>query len=232
MKLQSLPGVQSAATVTFLPLSGWRGSRPVIRSGKTIASPAISMWSSITPDYFRTMQIRVLAARIFDKHDKGGSTPVAVVSESLAKRLFPHGDAIGQTVDAAFVTPLQIVGIVGDVHHLGMASELTPEIYVPFAEFPFPLLSAAIRTQGDPMSLARHAENLGLDPRQESGCVVSDAIGGPGLGICFDTASRLASCWEHSRPSPSCWLPSEFMRWFPLAPRNAHRRLGPAGVGR
>lgn len=105
------------------------------------------------------MQIPVLSGRIFDQRDKGGSTPVAVVSESLATRLFPHGDAIGQTVDAAFNTPLQIVGIVGDVHHLGMTSDLTPEIYVPFAQFPFPLLCVAIRTQGDPMKLARDVEN-------------------------------------------------------------------------
>ena len=158
-KLQTQPGVRSAATVTFLPLSGCRGSRPVVRSGKTLASPAVSMWSSITPDYFRTMQIRVLAGRIFDQHDKGGSTPVAVLSEALAKRLFPRGDAIGQTVDAAFNTPLQIVGIVGDVRHLGMTSDLTPEIYVPFAQFPYPLLCVAIRTQRDPMKLAKDVEN-------------------------------------------------------------------------
>jgi len=158
-RLQTLPGVRSAATVTFLPLSGWRGSRPVTRTGSTMTPPAISMWSSITPDYFRTMQIRVLEGRVFDRHDKGGSTPVAVVSESLAHRLFPHGDAIGQTVNAAFNTPLQIVGIVGDVRHLGMTSDWTPEIYVPFAQFPFPLLCVAIRTEGDPMKLARDVEN-------------------------------------------------------------------------
>ena len=100
-----------------------------------------------------------MEGRIFNEHDKGGATPVAAVSEALAKRLFPRGDAIGQSVDAAFNTPLQIVGIVGDVRHLGMASDLTSEIYVPFAQFPFPLLCVAIRTRGDPAKLARDAEN-------------------------------------------------------------------------
>lgn len=157
--LQSVPGVRSAATVTFLPLSGWSGSRPVMRSGETSANPPTSMWSSITPDYFRTMQIPVLAGRTFDQHDKTGSTPVAVMSESLAKRVFPRGQAIGQRVNAGFSTPVQIVGIVGDVHHLGMTSDLTSEIYVPFAQFPFPLLCVAIRTQGDPMNLAKVVEN-------------------------------------------------------------------------
>jgi len=157
-RLKNLPGVQAASTVTFLPLSGWRGSRPVIAKGKPSADPPISMWSSISPDYFQTMQISVLAGRVFDRHDASGSTPVAIISESLAKRLFPHGDAIGQIVDAAFNKPLQIVGVVGDVHHLGMTSELTSEIYVPFAQFPFPLLCVAIRTPGDPMSLADDVE--------------------------------------------------------------------------
>ncbi len=105
------------------------------------------------------MQVPVLTGRIFDEHDKSGSTPVAVISESLAKRLFPGGEVIGQMVDAAFHTPLQIIGVVGDVHHLGMTSDLTSEIYVPFAQFPFPLLCVAIRTEGNPMDLARPVEN-------------------------------------------------------------------------
>lgn len=157
-KLQSLPGVRSAATVTFLPLSGWKGSRPVTRTG-TMTRPATFLWSSVTPDYFQTMQIRLVAGRSFNQHDKSGSAPVAVVSESLAKRLFPHGDAIGQSVDASFNTPLQIIGIVGDIRHSGQTSDWTPEIYVPFAQFPFPLLCVVIRTQGDPATLARDVEN-------------------------------------------------------------------------
>ncbi len=124
-----------------------------------MARPAISMWSSITPDYFRTMQIRLLEGRVFDQHDKPGSTPVAVISESLAERLFLHGDAIGQTVNAAFNTPLHVVGIVRDVRLLGMTPNMTSEIYVPFAQFPFPLMCVAIRTQGDPAKLARDVEN-------------------------------------------------------------------------
>ncbi len=153
-RLQGIPGVRTAATVTFLPLSGWWGSRSVIRSGETTANPPSSMWSSITPDYFRTMQIPLLAGRVFDQHDTSGSTPVAIVSESLAKRVFPNRDAVGQIVNAEFNKPLQIVGVVGDVHQLGMTSDLTSEIYVPFAQFPFPLLCFAIRTVGEPMSLA------------------------------------------------------------------------------
>jgi predicted permease len=116
------------------------------------------MWSSITPDYFRTMQIPVLAGRVFDQHDKTGATPVAVISHALAKRVFPRGNAIGQTVTAGFGTPVEIVGVVGDVHHLGMTSDLTSEIYVPFAQSPFPLFCVAIRTAGSPMSIAKSVE--------------------------------------------------------------------------
>lgn len=153
-RLQGLPGVRTAATVTFLPLSGWRGSRSIIRRGETAANAPKSLWSSITPDYFWTMQIPLLAGRAFDRHDISGSTPVAIISESLAKRVFPHGDAIGQIVNAEFAKPLRIVGVVGDVHHLGMTSDATSEIYVPFAQAPFPLLCVAIRTVSDPLSLA------------------------------------------------------------------------------
>jgi predicted permease len=157
-RLQHLPGVRSSATVTFLPLSGWRGSRPVIRKTQTAANAPTSMWSSISPDYFRTMQIPVLAGRIFDRHDNGSSTRVAVISQSLARRVFPGGDPVGESVDAGFDSPLQIVGVVGDVHHLGMTSDLTSEIYVPFEQFPFPLLCIAMRTEGEPMALAQTVE--------------------------------------------------------------------------
>lgn len=200
-RLQSLRGVRSAATVTFLPLSGWRGSRPVARTGNTSTRPAISMWSSVTPDYFRTMQIRVVEGRIFDPHDKGGSTPVAVISESLAKRLFPRGDVIGKSVNAAFNTPLQIVGIVGDVRHLGMTSDFTSEIYVPFAQFPFPLLGVAIRTQGDPAKLARDVENQvwALDKNQAVSFLMpledlaSESVSTPRvLGVLLATFAGLA----------------------------------------
>jgi predicted permease len=116
------------------------------------------MWSSITPDYFRTMQIPVLAGRSFDRNDNRSSTPVAVISQTLAERVFPRANALGQIVDAGFRTPVTIVGVVGNVHHLGMTSDLTSEIYVPFAQFPFPLLCVAIRTEGNPTSLSRSVE--------------------------------------------------------------------------
>lgn len=104
------------------------------------------------------MQIPLLSGRALNEHDKNGSTPVTVISESLARRLFPNGKALGQMVDAKFGSPLQIVGIVGDVHHVGMTSELTSEIYVSFAQFPFPLLCIAIRTSGNPMGLSHEVE--------------------------------------------------------------------------
>ena len=81
-----------------------------------------------------------------------------MISQSLAKRVFPEGNAVGQRVSADFETPLQIVGVTGDVRQLGMTSEQTSEVYVPFAQHPFPLLCVAIRTEGNPINWARDVE--------------------------------------------------------------------------
>ena len=88
----------------------------MIRSGETDTNVRTSMWSSITPDYFRTMQIPVLAGRSFDRNDNRSSTPVAVISQTLAERVFPRANALGQIVDAGFrKSPVTIVGVVGNV---------------------------------------------------------------------------------------------------------------------
>src|SRR5439155_381070 len=54
-RIKSLPGVASAGTVTFLPLSGWRGGRAVSLEGQSVPQRPVAMWSSATPDYFRAM---------------------------------------------------------------------------------------------------------------------------------------------------------------------------------
>jgi predicted permease len=167
-QLNNLPGVRSAAATIFLPLSGWSGSRPITRIGDTKQAVVSSMWSSVTSDYFRTMQIALVAGRAFDSHDRQGSVPVAVLSKSLAHRLFPRGDALGKVLNASLSAPVQVIGIVDDVHHQGMTSDATSQLYLSFAQFPYSLLCIAVRTVNDPMALATQVENAvwSLDKNQ------------------------------------------------------------------
>jgi len=161
-QVRSLPGVKAAGTVTFLPLSGWWGVRTVSLEG--LATPENqrpeATWSSITPDYFRALRIPLLKGRFFlDRDNHQGAPPMAIVSKSLARQLAPNMDLVGRRINVQGLKgAIEVVGVVGDVHQLGLMSETTSEIYLPFAQAPAPILCFAIRTASDPAKLSDAAE--------------------------------------------------------------------------
>ncbi|HEV2423563.1 MAG TPA: ABC transporter permease [Terriglobia bacterium] len=160
-QITSLPGVQSAGTVTFLPLSGWWGVRNVALESSRIPENQRpqAVWSSVTPDYFRTMNIPLLKGRYFADSDHADAARVAIISATLARRIAPNADPVGRRIVVAGVkNPVEVVGVVGDVHQLGMTSDETSEVYLPFAQLPSQLICFAIRTATDPDTLARAAQ--------------------------------------------------------------------------
>lgn len=176
--IQSLAGIEAAGTVTFLPLSGWYGERGVsLQSQSTPENRRpMAMWSSITPDYLRTFEIPLLKGRAFTNQDRQGAPRVAIVSKSLAAQLAPNSDPIGQRMDVDGVQgPVEIVGVVGDVHQLGMTSDMASELYLPFSQHPAPVLCFAIRTVGDPSSVTKSVERAiwSVDKDQAVGFVMS-----------------------------------------------------------
>ncbi|HYK89407.1 MAG TPA: ABC transporter permease [Acidobacteriota bacterium] len=159
-RIKSLPGVVSAGTVTFLPLSGWWGVRGVdLESRKSSEQKAAAVWSSVTPNYFRSMGIPLLRGRYFVDQDNGMADGVAIISASLARRLIPDGGTVGRRIVVDGIKKsLQVVGVVGDVHQLGLTSDQTSEVYFPFSQVPTPLLCFAIRTASDPAGLIKAAQ--------------------------------------------------------------------------
>jgi len=177
-RIQSLPGVKAAGTVTFLPLSGWWGGRTVALESQ--ATPEDQrpkmMWSSVTPGYFRALGIPLLKGRLFTERDNQGAPGVAIISKSLARRLAPNGEPLGERIDVQGVKgAVEVVGVVGDVHHMGMTAELTSEVYLPFAQVPEPIMCFGIRTDGDPYSVAKEAQRAiwAVDKDQAVGFVMS-----------------------------------------------------------
>jgi putative ABC transport system permease protein len=158
-RLQSLPGVESAGAVTFLPLSGWWGIRGVSPAQSAQKQPRDAVWSSVTPGYFHAMRIPLVKGRLFTDRDASGQPPVAIVSQALARQLAPNGDLVDRHINVeGLKPPATVVGVVGDVHQLGMTSEMTSGIYLPFAQVPVPLMCVAIRSANDPASLAKAAQ--------------------------------------------------------------------------
>jgi predicted permease len=176
--IRSLPGLEAAGTVTFLPLSGWRGGRTVALEGQATPEnqrPEV-LWSSVTPDYFRALRTPLLQGRFFTDRDNQGAPGAVIISKSLARQLAPNADPLGKRIEVQGLKgTLEIVGIVGDVHHLGITSETTAGIYLPFSQAPPPLICFAIRTLGDPYSVAKVAQRAiwAVDKDQAVGFVMS-----------------------------------------------------------
>jgi predicted permease len=118
----------------------------------------------VTPEYFRTMRIPLRSGRAFDEHDQVGAPGALIVNETLAKAVWPEGNALGQRVlmgggaiDSVWRT---VVGVVGDVKHRGLDAAPRPEMYMPEAQWPAGTGTAprslylAIRTSGDPALVA------------------------------------------------------------------------------
>ncbi|HEY6290810.1 MAG TPA: ABC transporter permease [Terriglobia bacterium] len=175
MKLQALPGVQSAAGATSLPGSWNWDSTEYRGEDQPPAAPgelrsAISQ--SITPDFFRTLRIPLLKGRVITPQDGPDAAPVVVISERLARRIWPGQDPVGKRMklgrERAHEAWRTVVGVVGDVKLSTFDPEPNPTVYVPFAQVPQASLTLAVRTSGDPVALAAaaRASAQSIDPDQ------------------------------------------------------------------
>ena len=162
-RVGSLPGVHGATAALFLPMMGYAGT-PVQDAGKPplkLNERPIATIMSVTPGYFRTLEIPLKRGREFAERDTADAQRVAVIDESLARRFwpaYPNGpDPIGQRllIGGVNLKPAEIVGIVANVHQ-SIEKSLWPEtVYVSFAQNPQPFAMLAIRAQGDPLRFTR-----------------------------------------------------------------------------
>src|SRR5262245_5175538 len=153
-RVRALPGVEAAATTNSLPLSGSQPGTGFGIEGRP--SPTFltftAGWRIISPDYFRTFRIPLVKGRLFAESDGADTPPVVVVNESLARIYFADEDPLGKRIIYNGVARL-IVGVVGDVKHSALDEEAKPEIYLTMAQSPWPYMSLAVRTSGDPMQM-------------------------------------------------------------------------------
>ncbi|HKU73863.1 MAG TPA: ABC transporter permease, partial [Pyrinomonadaceae bacterium] len=160
-QVKATPGVQSAGAVSSLPLGGdtWNLGRGVIREGLplTPGNDTNARHLSIASDYFQTLQIPLKAGRIFTDHDTMDSTKVAIVSETLARKLWPGESAIGKRLiewrDEKFLR--EVVGVVGDTRQ-SLDEKPWQELYLPYAQDGgmWSDLSLVVRTNGDAAAMA------------------------------------------------------------------------------
>ena len=164
--LRALPGVKDAGAVSILPLSGGQNSSTFEVRGVPVA-PQIQPSAELrvaSRDYFRSVGIPLLHGRLFESSDRMGSPPVVLVSEAMARRFWPNGDALGHSIIMGVRPGIsnadvggEIVGIVGDVRDFGLEIEPEPTVYVLMDVPGSPYMSIVVRTANDPAGLVQSA---------------------------------------------------------------------------
>jgi len=140
-RLRSVPGVASASFSHALPFLGFRELDHFVAEGATAQAWSDSMGAMIngvSPDYFSVTRSRLIAGRTFRDTDNASAPKVAIISESLARALFPADNALGRRVavaDAKDREWLEIVGVAADVSSADVAQRLIPtQLYQPSAQ--------------------------------------------------------------------------------------------------
>ncbi|HKA22286.1 MAG TPA: ABC transporter permease [Blastocatellia bacterium] len=155
-RIQAQPGVQSTATINVLPLSGSTADRSFKIEGRNVIQGEPGPDEElrfISSGYFSTMGIPLLRGRAFTQRDNSESPRVAIVNQALADRYWSR-DAIGKRIAYSGLGEgkpnwCEIIGVAGNVKHLGPDIPAKPEVYLPFLQ---PLFSTATSTIG-PMYL-------------------------------------------------------------------------------
>jgi predicted permease len=179
-RVARVPGVASAA-YSFIPLLGggaWGMGFTIEGKAPAPGQSFHSMCNAVSPGYFATLGIPVLAGREFDERDgpvvptpEGWPYRAAVVNEAFAKRYFdgesPIGRRVGIGEDPGTPTPIQIVGVARDAHYMGVREEVGPQIFFPYLQASIESVAVLVRTRSDPTTVlaAVRREMADLDPR-------------------------------------------------------------------
>jgi putative ABC transport system permease protein len=173
-RIRALPGATAAGGVDPLPMTGSDSTTGVLIEGNPILPPADRPEVGerlVTPGYFGAMGIPLLRGRDLASADRAGRPQVLIVNEAFAHRFFPNGDALGKRVgldNDGKIDWAEIVGVVGNVKHRRLDSEIKPELYMPYAQHARNFMSVVVRTSVAPAGLASaiRAEVWRLDPNQ------------------------------------------------------------------
>jgi putative ABC transport system permease protein len=186
-RVEALPGVVAASTVSKLPIATsmtdwpiWLAEEPRPASGE--AQMALARWA--TPGYFETMGIPLLRGRDIASGDGPEAPRILVISEAVADGLFPEQDPIGRTVKLGWTDdPYEIVGVVANARLSGVRSDFYWAMYMPSAQMNAMFQWLAVRTIGDPLLVVDSIRGVlqdmdrdvvFADPRSMSSIIGSD----------------------------------------------------------
>jgi putative ABC transport system permease protein len=165
-RVQGLPGVQAAGAVNILPLSGENQSGTVSVDTRAVPPDQTTPeadWRAVTPGFFKALRIPLIRGRYVDEQDTETSPPVAVVDETLAHAYWPNENPIGKRLKRGGQSTepwMTVVGVVGHVRYRTLTAPSRVEVYWPESQSPNSDMGLAIRTSGDPLSLASTVQKV------------------------------------------------------------------------
>jgi putative ABC transport system permease protein len=166
-RVRALPGVQAAAIVSSFPFSGNTDLDGIVVEGYEPPAgedAAVMLLRAVGPGYFEALGIKLLRGRDFAASDHAESMPVAIVDETLVRRYWPDGDAVGKRLRYSWNTEpnawVTIVGVVAATRDNSLATDLGPNVYFPHTQEMTQGMSLVVRTDGDPGSITRAVQGV------------------------------------------------------------------------
>jgi putative ABC transport system permease protein len=149
-QVSQAPGVVHASVISGgMPLGGSMSITYITVPGKKFENDQGISIRQVSADYFKALRIPLRSGRMFDNNDRQGSTNVAIINESAAKKYFEGEDPLGRSANIND-SDRTIVGVVGDVYQSSLETEPRTEAYIPLAQGSAAFGELVIRTNGDP----------------------------------------------------------------------------------
>lgn len=170
-RVRALPGVESASVISARPFGGL-GPATIVSDPRQPAVPAaqapVADVRFAEASYFRTLGIRNSRGTTFDEHESAAGPPQAVISESMARTLWPDQDPVGRELHIVINGGITatIVGVVGDVHLMDARTSSRPAVYLSASRFPSEQRDLVVRAGGTPEAIvpALRAAAAALEP--------------------------------------------------------------------
>jgi predicted permease len=191
-ELQNEPGVEVASVTGAVPLSGDISRSPYARADGNptpLTQRPLGLTRSISPNYFRTLSIPLIAGRDFSERDGVDQPLVVILSKATVKKLFPNEDPLGRRIlfgtDNGTGAPAEVIGVVGDVRSADLAKANDVEFYRPWAQRSTPFLNVLVRSATKPeattgivrLSLKKIDDGLPIIQPNTLEAIVSESLG-------------------------------------------------------
>jgi predicted permease len=198
-RLSGIPGVTEVSAVSGLPYSFYENDQKALSDQSQGSRPTdlpTVMQETISENYFRALRLPLREGRFFDQRDAATAPAVGIVSESLARRLWPGAEALGRHLrlpdSDSPSSSITVVGIVADVQHEVYDRAFRSILYRPLAQAPASSMDFAIRTTGRPSGVAASVHSIvgELDPELPVTLLqtMSDKINGQASALRFVAA--------------------------------------------